>query len=57
MSASIPVRATDATRVEALGPPLGALLVSQLRPGKVWFRGDNVNVVGELQRRFRPRDV
>lgn len=57
LSASIPVVASDATRVEALGPPLIALLASQLSPRRLQCSGDSLYVVSLLQRRFRPSDV
>lgn len=49
--------ASDATRVEALGPPLIALLASQLSPRSLSCSGDSLYVVSLLQRRFRPADV
>ena len=49
VSASVPVKGTDATRVEALGPPLAALLVTTRLPmGRVAFFGDSAYVVNLL---------
>ena len=49
VSASVPVKGTDATRVEALGPPLAALLVTTwLPPGRVSYFGDSTCVVNLL---------
>ena len=47
--ASVPVKGMDATRVEALGPPLAALLVTtHLPPRRVSFFGDSAYVVNLL---------
>ena len=49
VSASVPVKGTDAMRVEALGPPLTALLVTTRLPlGIVSCFGDSVYVVNLL---------
>lgn len=40
----VPVSATDATRCEALGPPLIALLLSRLPQYKVIVHGDSLYV-------------
>ena len=49
VSASVPVKGTDATRIEALGPPLAALLVTtRLPPGRVSYFGDSAYVVNLL---------
>ena len=46
VSASVPVKGTDAMRVEALGPPLAALLVTARLPlGGVSYYGDSAYVV------------
>lgn len=46
---SLPVKGTDATRVEALGPTLAALLVTTDLPlGRVAFFGDSAYVVNLL---------
>ena len=58
LSASVPVKGTDATRVEALGPPLAALLVTtRLPPGRVDFFGDSAYVVDLLAATTVPRDL
>ena len=49
VSASVPVKGTDATCVEALGPPLAALLVTTRLPmGRVAFFGNSAYVVNLL---------
>ena len=42
---SVPVYATDATRCEALGPALAALVLSRFAIGNVQFYGDSLTVV------------
>ena len=57
VSASVPVKGMDATRVETLGPPLAALLVStHLPPGRVSFFDDSAYVVNLLAATTVPRD-
>jgi hypothetical protein len=41
MWVSVPVVAFDATRTEALGPPLIALLLSLLPGGRLIIKGDS----------------
>ena len=56
--ASVPVKGTDAMRVEALGPPLAALLViTHLPLGKVAFFGDSAYVVNLLAAITVPHDL
>ena len=58
VSASVPVKGTDATRIEALGPPLAALLVTTRLPmGRVAFFGDSAYVVNLLAATTVPRDL
>ena len=58
ISASAPVKVTDATRVEALGPPLAALLVTSRLPfGRVDLYGDSSYVVDLLAATSIPRDL
>ena len=58
VSASVSVKGTDATRVEALGPPLAALLVTtHLPPGRVSYFGDSAYVVNLLAATTVPRDL
>ena len=58
VSASVPVKGTDATHVEALGPPLAALLVTtRLPPCRVAFFGDSANVVNLLAATTVPYDL
>ena len=57
LTASIPVTATDATRTEALGPALAALLLSRLPPGYIQFEGDSLVVVRLLRQEVRPVDI
>ena len=58
LSASVPVKGTDATRVEALGPPLAALLVTTRLPlGRVSYFGDSPYVVNLLAATTVPRDL
>ena len=58
VSASVPVKGTDATRVEALGPPLAALLVTTRLPtGRVAFFGDSAYVVNLLVATTVPCDL
>ena len=58
VSASVPVNGTDAIRVEALGPPLAALLVTTHLPmGRVAFFGDSAYVVNLLAATTVPRDL
>ena len=58
VSASVPVKGMDATRVEALGPPLAALLVTTRLPmGRVAFFGDSAYVVNLLAATTVPRDL
>ena len=57
MQATIPIWATDATRVEALGPPLVALLLSTLPPGDVLFIGNRSTVVDCISSHIRPPDI
>ncbi len=51
------MRALDATRTEAMGPPLAALLVQRFSPCCITMIGDNAYVVGALEKRFLVRDV
>lgn len=53
---SVPVVAADATRVEALGPPLAATLLAVLEEGVVTFHGDSHFVCDLLTRKVAPRD-
>ena len=49
VSASVPVKGMDAMRIEALGPPLAALLVTTRLPlGRVSYFGDSAYVVNLL---------
>ena len=58
VSASVPVKGTDATCVEALGPHLAALLVTTHLPmGKVAFFGDSAYVVNILAAATVPCDL
>ena len=58
ISASVPVKGTDATRVEALGPPLAALLVTARLPfGRVALYGNSSYVVDLLAATSIPRDL
>ena len=58
VSASVPVKGTDAVHVEALGPPLAALLVTtHLPPGRVAFFGDSAYVVNLLVPTTVPHDL
>ena len=58
VSASVPLKGTDAMCVEALGPPLAALLVTtHLLLGKVAFFGDSAYVVNLLVATTVPRDL
>ena len=53
LRASIPVRASDAHRAEALGPAVAALLIVTAAPrarGRVLFCGDSAQVVRLLER-------
>ena len=56
LEVSVPVAGTDASRVEALGPPLAALLLAQLPAGRVTFHGDSRFVVDLVTRKVAPRD-
>ena len=56
--ASVPVKGTYAMRVEALGPPIAALLVTtHLPPGKVAFFGNSAYVVNLLAATTVPCDL
>ena len=57
VSCSIPVVAGDATRCEALGPPLLALLLSLLPMGSVVMHGDSLFVCNHLNYVRKPQDV
>ena len=58
VSASVPVKGTDATRVEALGPPLAALLVTTRLPtGRVAFFSNSAYVVNLLVATTIPHDL
>ena len=58
LQATIPVQASYATRVEALKPPLQALLLTGLlNPGPVFFHGDSALVVHLLDRATDPADL
>ena len=58
VSASVPVKGTDSTRVEALCPPLAALLVTtRLPPGRVFYFGDSAYVVNLLAATTVPHDL
>ncbi len=41
LRAAVPVYASDATRCEALGPALGALLATRLGGAQYFFKGDS----------------
>ena len=55
----VPVAVADATRVEALGPPLAGLLLAAVRPwgGRVTLWGDSLHVVQLLARATTARDI
>ena len=58
LQAAVPVWGSDATRVEALGPPLVALLLTGLLDlGPVAFHGDSAHVVCLLAGEYDPRDL
>ena len=58
VSASVLVKGTNAMRVEALGPPLAALLVTtSLPPGRISFFGDSAYVVNLLAAKALPHDL
>lgn len=57
LSVSVPVRASDATRCEALGPVLISLLLSVLNRGYICFKGDSKYVCGLLDSTYRSDDV
>ena len=58
ITASVPVHARDATRTEALGPPIAALLLSTLPPTSHYhFIGDSRFVVDMFTGRTSPADV
>ena len=58
VSASVPVKGTDATCAEALGPPLAALLVTtHLLTGRVAFFGNSAYVVNLLAATTVPSDL
>ena len=58
VSASEPVKGTDAMCVKALGPPLAALLVTtHLPPGRVDFFHDSAYVVNLLAATMVPCDL
>ena len=58
LQAAVPIWGSDATRVEALGPPLAALLLTGLLdPGPVAFHGDSAHVVCLLAGEDDPRDL
>lgn len=57
LTASIPVSADDATRCEALGPVLSALLLARFPGSTVTFRGDSATVCKLLRREVVPSDI
>lgn len=57
LKASVPVYATDATRCEALGPALAALLLERLQWTEVTLKGDSMTVVRLLRLECLPEDV
>ena len=58
VSASVPVKGTDATRVEALGPHLATLLVTTQHPmGRFAFFSDSAYVVNLLVATTVPCDL
>ena len=58
LQAAVPILGSDATRVEALGPLLAALLLTGLLdPGPVAFHGDSAHVVRLLVGEDDPRDL
>jgi hypothetical protein len=54
LQASVPVYASDATRCEALGPALAALLLDRLQWSEVTLRGDSMTVVRLLRMECLP---
>ena len=57
LQASIPVWATDATCMEALGPPFVALLLRTPPPSDVLFISNNNTVVDCIASRTSPLDI
>ena len=57
LHAAIPVWAADATHVEALGPPIAALLLSTLPTADILFIGDSSHVIDCISSRLRPPDL
>ena len=53
LKVSAPVVASDATRTEALGPPLLALLLSVFPTGTYLIKGDSMHVCNELNLKRR----
>lgn len=53
----VPVGGTDATRVEALGPPIVALTLAHFDPGFVHLYGDSKFVCSTLNMVYRASDV
>ncbi len=54
---SVPVYASDATRCEALGPALAALVLARFGRGQVYFKGDSKTVVSLLRQEYLPSDI
>ena len=57
LKAAVPVFASDATRCEALGPALAALLLARLPWKFVRFKGDSHTVVRLLRQECRVDDI
>ena len=57
LHAAIPIWAADATRVEALGPPIVALLLSTLPAANILFIGDSSHVINCISGCWRPPDL
>lgn len=57
LSVGVPVLAHDASRAEALGPALAALLLQALPANPVIFEGDSRFVVQLLNREVPARDI
>ena len=56
----MPVAASDASRAEALGPPMASLLLVAAAPrsrGRVTFTGDSSSVVNLLERAAPTEDL
>lgn len=60
LRAGVPVSASDATRTEAMGPPLACLFLAALAPrarGRLVLTGDSAAVVDLLNRCSSPADL